>query len=263
MPKTSDIDLGKHLRILMKGRPGTRKTSAYGSFPGPIYVFMFDPDGVKPIRKLFPERTDIEYDFYNNKNLDAAEHQMRQILSTGKYNNGLVAIDSLTFAADASMNYALDNRPAKSTNVEDASGASDRGIIKLPGFKEFNCENNFILGMLSFGFLFKGTFVLCSHIIDTPIENAQKQVVRHHQRLLTGGKVLADKVLAQFKERWHFEMESPIDSTKPNSYFVYTQSVDENIASTELPLPRKMDITKDRLWDVLKRELDKSGMQIK
>ena len=42
MPKTSDIELGKRIKLGLLGPNGFGKTHAYGDFPGPMYIFDFD-----------------------------------------------------------------------------------------------------------------------------------------------------------------------------------------------------------------------------
>lgn len=254
MPKTSDINLGQRLRSLFKGRPNTRKTVSYASWPGRTYIFLFDEDGADPIKAQFPNRTDIEYDCFSADNLEAADAQMKMLIRSCPFVN--VAIDSLTFEADSSMGYAL----GKNTSAN----AKKVGIIRLPGFEEFNAENNFTLGILSFARLLgeqhKANFFLTAHsIIDTVEDPNTKLVIRKRERLVTGGKVLAEKVLAKFKNVWHFSEEHSADTSKPPRYIVRTVSKGEDIARNTIPgLPAEMDITNRYLYDVYKEALEKN-----
>lgn len=253
--KTSDINLLNNFRILFKGRPNTRKTVSYASFPGKHYVFLFDPLGLNPIKKHWPERADIEYDVYNNSNLQDADQKMKALVANNPYQN--VTIDSLTFAADASMQYGIKSNTSPT--------AKKLGFIRMPGFEEFNAENNYLLGMLSFSTLLKCNVFLTAHVlVDTVEDPNTKLVLRKRQRLLTGGKALAEKVLADFKNVWHFdEVVDTVDPRKQPSYIVRTVSVGEDIARNTIPnIPLTMDITNDFLYNVLQQNLALKGVKI-
>jgi hypothetical protein len=79
------------------------------------------------------------------------------------------------------------------------------------------------------------------------------------QRLVSGGPALAEKVLAAFKNVWHFnEVVDTVDPRKTPQYIVNTITIGEDIARNVIPgLPKEMNITNRFLYDVYKEAMDK------
>lgn len=238
-------------RFLYKGRPKTRKTVSIASWPGKHYIFLFDPDGEKPLYKHFPERMaskEISFDFYHSDNLDKADAKMRELLQHNPYQN--ISIDSLTFGGQTSMDYGLD-KAKKVDNV---------GFVRMPGQREYGVEHNVMMALIGAGVKLSFTsgcnFFLSAHVMERQIFDADGKLLRTKQRLISGGQSLAEKVLAMFKEVWHFEDES--DSLvvgAARKYKVYTKTKSENIASSDLNCPDEIDITNKWLYEQIKDKL--------
>jgi len=249
--KLSDLKYDS-LRVLTKGRPKTRKTTSILSWPGRHYVFLFDPDGIRPALKHFPDRMDkIEFDYYHPGNLAEADAKMRSLIEHNPYDN--ISIDSLTFGGQTSMDYGLNT--AKNVDLV--------GFVRMPGQREYGVEHNYMMGLISACMRLSANktkpcnFFLSAHVMERQMFSPDGKLLRTKQRLVSGGQALAEKILAQFKEVWHFEDESSIEVGKPKTYKVYTQTLGENIASTDLPIPKEFDITNNWLYDKFSEAMNK------
>ena len=243
------MNLLSNFRILLKGRPNTRKTVSYASFPGKHYIFLFDPDGTHPLIKHFPERVnsgEISWDYYHPGNLEMADAKMRQILEHNPYNN--ITIDSLTFGGQWSMDYGL----AKASNLDKV------GYVRMPGQREYGVEHNIMMAMIGAGLrLTNCNFFLTAHVSLKQTFGPDGKLLSSKQRLVSGGQSLAEKVLAAFKNVWHFEeVSNTVDPRAVPKYLVSTLSMGENIARNVIPnIPKEMDITNEFLYDVMQKAL--------
>jgi hypothetical protein len=106
-------------------------------------------------------------------------------------------------------------------------------------------------------------FFLTAHVMERQIFAPDGKLLRTKQRLISGGQALAEKVLATFKEVFHFEdVSDSLVVGAQKSYKVYTSTRGENIASTDLPIPGEFDVTNSWLYDSMKKELEKKGFAL-
>lgn len=247
MPKTSDITPGDRLKMLFTGFPGTRKTTSIGSFPGSIYICDFD-HRLAPIKRFYPDRTDIEYDSFDGqkKNFNAFREKFEEFQDYCPYD--LVVVDSLTFFADAILDYVL--------GFKGSGKGKKKGVISLYDLEEFGGEAKGLTDMLNIARVIPAHFILTAHI--TLVSDA----TRSYKALITGGKKVSFKIPGWFDEVYHFETESPLDGSE-TKYFVYTvPNGNDYGCKTNLPLPNKIDITDEPLFDAMARILEPKGIKI-
>lgn len=232
MPKTSDIDLGGYLRILLKGENGCGKTILSTSFPGPIYVFDFD-GRMNPVKLMRPTRTDIEYDTYlTPDDFEKYMLKMQQLQLSNPFKT--IVIGSLTSLASQAISYAMAKRPA--------GNEMDYGIIKGTDIAHFGAEARALLKTLQIIRQLKCHFILEAHIVTVDIKDISGKITGQSFRLMTGGKGIAAALPGEFNEIWYMNARPPVAVGNPPIREIFTVKEGMHTAKTALPLPGKIEI---------------------
>lgn len=239
--RLSDVNpLETHIKLLLKGVPGTRKTTQAATFPGPIFWFDIDRKVDKSLilprlLNVIPKDTEIEYEQY--RSWYHIEQKLMQLESSCPYRT--VVIDSVTSIGD---------RINRATLAKEKGGKKIGGI-QVNTIEDYNAETSALMYMVDMMNVIQAHVVLIGHVIqrDTTIDGISKQV----RQLVTGGKVVGAKIPAYIPEIYHFEFDHEFDTTLPPKYTMFTQVHGEDFARTGLPLPYKMDITNRNLYEII------------
>lgn len=250
MPKTSDIEIGKYIFALFTGEPGTGKTVGAGSFPGEIY--FFDLDGrMAPLRKMYPDRSDIEYDTFGPDDFARFWSKLLAICDRehGKYKT--IVIDSLTALARMLINFSIQNRgsnpklkmgPIDLTSIEDFGGEG-RALGKIMDYLRVLHKQGINVILTA--------HVIQTEMVDITAKDKKKSVTRS---LMTGGKKIAAEIPAYFDEVWNFNTEANMDGS--NDFYISTVRDGLDYAKTALPLPAKIVWTKESLYEKVMKEVN-------
>lgn len=253
--QTSDIQLGQSMMALFTGHPGTRKTSAAASYPGPIYFFDFD-GRMAPVKKVFPERNDVFFDTYNS--FEPANRIMKRWMKDGpddapngeKYKT--IVVDSLTTVSKKII------RDSKAI-LRPGGNKNQKGSIQVTEIEDFNYETAGLEDLVSFlktmNEDFKLNTILTAHLLVWDEAIAGKENIGKTQQksqLLTAGKKVAPYIPVVFDEVYHFEAEYSLDGTKCRAF---TDVYAEHFAKTALPLPYMIDFTNKPFYDQIKNHL--------
>lgn len=254
MPKTSDIQLGtKPIMCLFKGNVKTRKTTAAASFPGPMYIADFD-NRIDPVKKEFPNRTDIEYDTYNSSNFSAFMQKKNSLINDLKNSrnnppyNTIVMPDSLTYFTEAVMNYTIDSRggSAKSKN---------KGEISLLQIDDYSAETRVISELiddLKIIHSYDVNVIVTAHVMEQETRDLSGKIIDTQQYLICYGRKVATKIPGAFNEVYHFFVEEQLDPTIGAQYKIKTQSTGKDFAGTALPnLPSEINWTNKNFYETL------------
>ena len=246
------------LYCLFKGEPGTRKSTAALSFPGPIYYFDYDGkmDALRlPIKAWGLDPKTIEFDKY--KDWDAARKKLEQFQLNCKYKT--IVIDSITSLADASIRQTMKFK-------DSAGGGKKIGTIPVGGFDEYNAESAVLNEMIALSKdiqeYHKINFILIGHVIQKEIKGPNNTT--HMARLLvTAGKSPAQKIPGYCSEIYHFNVESEMDTSKPPTYTLRTTHTGDDFARTSLPLPSAIAFRDDPLYDKwIRPAIDKLNVKV-
>lgn len=259
MPKTSDIKIGGRICAIFKGKPGTRKTCAAATFPGPIYFFDFD-GRMDPVKKMYPDRLDIEYDTYDLGDFAKANAKFDRIMAKqDKYRT--VVFDSLTTFADNVLDFARNTKMPGQTRERPKIG----GILPVSEIADFNIETT---GLTQLMYQLKRlsrtadcNVIVTAHVLETVANDIVNKTQTVSRSLLTAGKKIAEKFPAVFNEVYHFETSSPGPGIPPVTE-VYTDNAGADFAKTALPIPIRMTITGLKLYDEIVKECAKKGVEI-
>jgi len=243
MPNMSTVSVDS-LYCLFKGEPGTRKSTAALSFPGPLYFFDWDMkmDALKlPIRAWGLNPSDINYDSYSDWNKPLAKLKQLQLNCPYK----TIVIDSITSCADAINRQTLAIKGG-------AGGGKMVAGIPVNGFEDFNAEESALKEMISITKdirdYHKCNIVLIGHIIQKDVKDVNGNT--HMARiLLTAGKGIAQKIPAYCSEIYHFNIEKGFDASKGGQYALLTTHTGDDFARSSLPIADKIIFGSDPLYD--------------
>lgn len=230
MPTFSNID-PELAFILMKGDPGTRKSTCALSYPGPQYWFSFDRkmSGIYLPFKAFNLPADhLTYDDYEN--WTAARQKLELFQAKCEYNT--IVIDSVTAMADMSLREI----------VKKKDGGKIIGGIKVSSVEDLNAESTAVAEMVALlkdiqaYHVTKGrkiTVIMIAHVIDVTYKSLTG-VTTKSRTIVTAGSKVAAKLPAYCTEVYHFNNKGNLGSMK---YSVITEHIGEDYARTSIGLP--------------------------
>lgn len=225
------------LFVLMKGEPGTRKSTAALSFPTPQYWFCWDMKmeslllpmlnwGINP--KL------ISADNYTDWDKPRAQLEKLQLNCPYK----TIVVDTITSAADSINRQTLKLKSGTSTK-SGADAGKRIGSIPVNTIEDFNAEDSALKEMVSLlkdiHKFHKVNVILIGHIIQKEIKSQDGKT--HMSRMLvTAGKGIAQKIPAYCTEVYHFNIKTGIDASVGGQYALKTTHTGDDFARTSLPL---------------------------
>lgn len=244
MPTLGDIDFRNGLYGLMKGEPGTRKSTAALSFPKPQYWFSWDQkmEGlILPMRHWGINPKEVHFDDY--KDWNSAKVKLERLQVDCPYKT--IIIDSITTAADAINRQTLKMK-----------GKDDKGktIASIPvnSIEDFNAEDSALKELVALTKdihkYHKINVLLIAHVIQKEIKSSDGKT--HMSRIIvTAGKGIAQKIPAYCTEVYHFNIKSDFDADAGGQYALKTTHTGDDFARTSLPLPSEIVFGNDPLYD--------------
>ena len=269
-----EMDLDRFMG-LFKGPPGSGKSIAALSFPKPLY--LFDLDGrVKSPRNFYSDAPEVlagvEYDGYTDYVKFAKKLESFQYTNPYK----TIVIDGLTTLAKLILRFLLKSKVDKSLLLP-LSKEEQKGKRTIAGIPIYDIEGYLgeaqILGecMTLCKKYLKCNVIWTAHVITTETKQLGGGMTEHRS-LLTGGNKIAAAIPVEFDEIYHFKTEGGIIADSANGHVLYTRDVGRDFAKTALPLPRKINITRDPnkplsagngdTYQTIEKLLQKEGVKI-
>lgn len=248
MPNLEAVTL-ENLYSLFKGEPGTRKSGAALSYPGPQYWFSFDRkmDGlIIPMRKWGINPKDIDYDDYMDWN--PALKKLEGFRVNCKYKT--IIIDSITSCADAINRQTLRLKLGTNTKAGEEKGKLIAGI-PVNSIEDFNAEESALKELVSITKDIQGhhkiNIILIAHVIQKDQKNASGQVTHVSRTIVTAGKGIAAKIPAYCSEVYHFNIKGG-GLTGTGGYSILTRHTGEDFARSSLDLDSEIVFNDDPLY---------------
>jgi hypothetical protein len=262
--KLSDIDPGSRIMALFKGPPGTRKSSAAASFPGPVKIFDFDRRA-RALLLWFKDREhEIDISQYDIGDFEKFKGDVEPLVEKCPF--GTVVLDSLMPMGKMCIDYTIKKTRGTSTdagvnapNVAQRSRGKKIGIMDMPGKEDFGGEARGLSTILELARHIPAHVILIAHVLnyqDTDSSGNERQ----SQTLLTGGKKIAAEIPIYFDEIYHFKHGASLQGS--SGFKVITQSQDKDFARTALGLEPEIDFTDKRLWPLIVEDCKKRGINI-
>jgi hypothetical protein len=251
MPHTNSYVLGEYLKLMLVSVNGMGKTRGYASFPDPMYVFDFD-NRMSTIKKDFPDRA-IEYDSYNFSNIDKFKSKIDSLVNYCPYLT--VVLDSITSCTTSVVLYSLQE-----------TGGKILAKTNVPSFDEYSVETTLVTKFLEIFKMLQER--KDAHVIVTahPVERlsttgqGKTMTITKTRPIVTYGNKLSSIIPDYFDEVW--VLQQLVSSGGDREYIVLTQSTEDEMAKTSLPLPTSIPLTNKRLFLEVQNELTKHNIKL-
>lgn len=248
------VSLDNGLFTLMKGEPGTRKSTSALSYPTPQYWVSTDQKMealVKPARNWGIKKTDIEADDYND--WDKPRKFLEGLRVNCKYKT--IIIDSITSIGDCMTSQV------KKSKKDDNKGKALGGIV-VSGFDEFNAEASAFQDLIALTKdihkYHKINIIMIAHVIAARKDNDVNKLTHHSRTIVTGGEKISAKLASYMTEVYHFNIGTSFDADAEGNYELLTVHTGNDYARTSLDIPRKIQFNDKQLYsEWIKPSIDK------
>lgn len=250
------IELSSHnptqsMLFLFKGPPTSGKTEALFGFPRPIWIADLDDKVEVLMKSRSPKELEgIFVEKFGPKDFEKFRTALIAAFKNPKYKTRVT--DSLTSMSRMILNYSLSKK---------SSDGKSRGVIEQVALDDYGVESDGLLEMLDYmRDHVSGIRILTAH--ETPVEtkDISGKVLSTTWQLLTGGSKIARRIPGFFKEIYQFDVKKKADGGA--KYTVTTKNDGEHFANTILPLPTEIDWTNKNLFQLLKDECAKKGVNL-
>lgn len=236
------------LFTMLKGEPGTRKSTCALSYPRKQYWVSTDQKMealIRPMKNWGINPREIEFDDYTNWSKPLAKLKELQINCPFK----TIIIDSITSIGDTI------NRETIGQKVKDNTGGKKIGNIYVPGIEEYNAEasafQELIAILKDINKFHKTHIILIAHVVGQRAKDNDTNKLTHHSRvIITGGDKISGKIASYMTEVYHFNIEADFNVDSGEGKFgLFTQHTGNDYARTSLPLERKILFNNEPLFD--------------
>jgi hypothetical protein len=231
---------------MLKGEPGTRKSTQALSFPLPQYWISTDQKmealGL-PAREWGIDTSQVNYDDYNSW----MDIDKKLTALSVKCPFKTVILDSVTTAGDCINDQTLSQ---SSTKGGGAKGVSIGGI-RVETFDDYKAEARaFRIALKKLNDIrkfHKINVILIAHVIgerkvDEVSTTAQSRII------ITGGKAISGKISAYAIEAYHFDTRPNTNPDKEGIYGAITVSSGIDFARSSLNLPGRITFNNQPLY---------------
>lgn len=233
---------------MLKGEPGTRKSTCALSYPAPQYWISTDQKMeslILPMKRWGINPREINYDNYTNWSNPLAKLKSFQLNCPYK----TIIVDSVTSIGDCI------NRETIKTKVDKNEGGKRIGNIYVPGIEEYNAEasafQELIEKLQDIRNYHKIPIILIAHVVGQRQKDNDSNKLTHHSRvIITGGDKISGKIASYMTEVYHFNIEADFNVDSGEGKFgLFTQHTGNDYARTSLPLERKILFNNEPLYE--------------
>jgi|SRR6185295_1266984 len=247
------------LFTMLKGEPGTRKSTQALSYPAPQFWISTDQKMealVLPMKKWGINPKNIEYEDYTDWSSPRARLEQLQLNCPYK----TIIIDSVTSIADNM------NRQTKKFKSADDKGKKVGGI-STNSIEDYNAESSAFQDLMAIlkdiHKYHKVNIILIAHVVGQRQSNDTNKLTHHSRVIITGGDKISGKIASYMTEVYHFNIDSDfnVDSGE-GKYGLFTVHTGNDYARTSLPLERKIEFNNEPLFEKwIKPAIDKLKME--
>lgn len=238
-----------HLYTLLKGEPGTRKSTEALTYPGPQYWFSYDKKMeslVRPMRLFGIDPKSIQYDDYSDWDRARAKLEKLQVNCPFK----TIIVDSITSMGDAVNRQTLKVKYGTTTRGGAEAGKRIGGIA-VNTIEDFNAETSAFQELIALTKdihqFHKVNVILIAHVIQTDQKSPDGKT-HFSRQLVTGGKKIAAKIPAYCTEVYHFNIKTEFEVGAGGKYSLLTEHTGDDFARTSLDLPGEIIFGSQNLY---------------
>jgi hypothetical protein len=204
------------LFAMLKGEPGTRKSTCALSFPGRQFWVSTD-------RKM-----------------------EAMVLPAKRFGIKLTDIDSITSIGD--------NMTGQVKRIKKAEGGGKViGNIPVSGLEEYNAESSAFQELI---WLLKDihayhncNIILIAHVVGQRKNDDANKLTHHSRVIITGGDKISGKLASYMTEVYHFNVQAGFAETDEGEYGCFTSHTGNDYARTALPLERYIKFNNQPLYE--------------
>lgn len=230
------------LYVLMKGEPGTRKSTQALSFPGPQYWFSWDRkmNGIfLPMKKWGIDPKTISYDDYDDWNKPRAK--LEQFQTSCPYKT--LVFDSITSMADMTLRQTVRLKYG-ATRKSGATAGKLVGGIAVNEIEDYNAESSALNELIALtkdiNNFHKVNIVLIAHVVKAEYRDTTKNITHISRQIVTAGKNVAAKIPAYCGEVYHFNIKRGFVEGQGGEYSLLTEHTGDDFARTALGLDKEI-----------------------
>jgi len=233
------------LFTMLKGEPGTRKSTCALTYPKPQYWISTDQKMeamVLPSKRFGIKPLDIQFDDYTDWDKPRAKLESLQVNCPFK----TIIVDSITSIGDAMT------RQVRKIKSKDGTGKTI-GNIPVSGFEEFNAESSAFQEMIALlkdiHKFHKVNIILIAHVLGVRKDNDANKLTHHSRTIVTGAEKIGAKLASYMTEVYHFNITPGFEADKEGAYGLWTVHTGNDYARTSLPLAREIQFNNDSLYE--------------
>lgn len=241
------------LFTMLKGEPGTRKSTQALSWPTPQYWISTDQKMealTLPMKRWGVNPREVQYDDYKDWTTPKAKLEQFQVNCPFK----TIVVDSVTSIGDNMNRETIRFKRASSGEGEGGKGKKI-GNIYVPGIEEYNAEasafQELIAILKDIHKFHKVNIILIAHVVGQRNKDNDTNKLTHHSRvIITGGDKISGKIASYMTEVYHFNIEADFNVDSGDGKFgLFTQHTGNDYARTSLPLERKILFNNEPLYE--------------
>lgn len=244
---TKDLPLKRSNFYLFKGDPGASKSISGTSFPE-CYIFDLD----KRIRSVASFWKNRNYDYDQFDSFESIQTKLEKLLSSCPYQS--ILYDGLTSTAEILIRDMIDARPVNPKTT--------RAGVRMTEIEDFGGEQrglDYIINQLiKIRTKHDVDVIVTAHVIEIEKQLRNGATIKVRS-LLTAGKKVAAFLPIHFDERYHFQVNEPVEIGGISRYEVITRHTGEDWASTTYNIPPRIDITNKSFYQELQRLREEGG----
>lgn len=250
MPTMNDVNFDA-LYVMMKGEPGTRKSTQALSFPGPQYWFSWDRkmNGIYlPMRKWGIDPKTITYEDYDDWTRPRAKLEQFKVNCPYK----TIVLDSITSMADMTLRQTVRLKYGMTRKSGGQAGKLVGGIA-VNEIEDYNAESSALNEMMALtkdiNIELKVNVILIAHVVKAEYRDTAKNVTHISRQIVTAGKNIAAKIPAYCGEVYHFNIKKGFEADARGEYSLLTEHTGDDFARTALGLDREIVFADKPLYD--------------
>jgi hypothetical protein len=229
------------LYAMFKGEPGTRKSTAALSFPGPQYWFSWDRkmNGlIIPMKNWGIDPKTIDYDDYDDWN--KARAKLEKLQTTCPYKT--LIFDSVTSMCDMTLRQTITAKRGTTRGSGAQAGKQIAGI-QVNELEDYNAETSALQELIALTkdiqSFHKIHIILIAHVIQAEYRNTTTNQTHISRSIVTAAKKTAAKIPGYCGEIYHFNIKRDITGAG-GKYTCLTQHTGDDFARTALPLDNEI-----------------------
>lgn len=222
------------LLTLMKGEPGTRKSTCALSYPTPQYWFSTDRKMgalALPASKWGLDMTQIQFDDYTD--WDGPRKKLELFETRCPFKT--IIVDSITSIGDGMNRQVQKYKGANAYTI---------GGIPVDTIEDYKAEASAFREMMallnSIRKYHKIHVIIIAHVVGQRSSSEANKLTHHSRVIVTGGDKISAKISSYADEAYHFNIRPGATESVTGEFTAITAHTGNDYARTTLELPREI-----------------------